>query len=1204
MSRIKTTAFFVLFFSYCSNAFPLEGDSTLDFISREYVQDYDPFDINITSDQKNWLHNKKVITLAVSLPDNPPMDITLRADMYEGVTADVIGLIRRKLGVKVVVKTFPTREAAINAVKDGRADFIGSSNNYERGQGLLLTRNYINALPALYKNFSTKTENIKKIAIYQYYLPFAEVVNAFPGASIDLYPSRYSAVAAVAYEKADAVLIDKISGNFLINKFHQDSIQLVSSVPINISGFAFGVNPSEVILKDILDVAVAAIPKANIGSIIKRWNGGGLSVQPETTELTAAERQWLDKKNNIKIALNKGLPPLSFIDLHGNVHGIAADLIQVIGARLGVQFEVVPVTSTVEQISALDRGAVDLMIMTPTDDRREKYSFSHAFALEPLVYVVNAKKNNTSPDELIANGRLAVIDGFIVTLETDKLTKRAKHSQSFKKIESALDCITEDMCDIAVLPSRVAKYFVNTYYQDSLVISGELFGSVPISANFASLPSQKVLVDILSKVILSIPPGELDSLSTRWRVSAKKELITWQDLLREFRGEAFLVLLFVLAAGLWGISLRRQIIRRNQAESALRTQLKFIEELVDSTPNPIYALDKMGRIVLCNQPYAHFFNLDKSGLVGASITNITKHSPFIEPLVQAFLHTMKSEAPIDGDYRLQRPEGVVDIYHWQQVYRDLQGNIQGVVGGWIDVSERTSLMRELASASRDAQEASRAKSTFLATMSHEIRTPMNAIIGLLELTLRKEDLSANDREAITIAYHSSRDLLSLIGDILDISKIESGKLELTPSPHSITELSRSVINVFSAIARQKGLNLILTCQQDLTVMIDPVRYKQILSNLVSNAIKFTRKGGVEIDVVLKSDGQWCDVTLRVIDSGIGISQQDLGRLFQPFSQASQPADIQRSGSGLGLMISRTLCQMMGGGLNISSEPGLGTRVVVSLRLPLVDSLSYAGAQVEDEPALVLGQRSLRVLIIDDHPTNRLLVNQQLAFLGHHVMAAESGNSALQLLEKQCFDIIITDFNMPDVDGFEFTIRYRQQEQDEGRDRAIIIGLTADARQEQIQKAVEAGMDDCLFKPVSLDELKVCLATHDTNQVTITPQEMAARFMDRLKALTAGSNEIMYTLLTEFIRASEEDMQVLARTCRAADSHGFLAQLHRLKGGARILGADELVACCSDWEQSSRLPWCMPSALRQVESMYQQVKEGVSYWTMENKMQGK
>ncbi|WP_323912556.1 ATP-binding protein [Aeromonas veronii] len=1201
MSRFKIKVLLLLlYFSYCSNSYSVEGDNTLKLISREYVQDYVPFEIKLTPSQKYWLHNKKTITLAVSLPDNPPMDITLRADLYEGVTADVIGLIEKKLGVRIVVKTFQAREAAISAVKDGRADLIGSSNNYELEQGLLLTKNYINVLPALYKNLSTKTKNIKKIAVYQHYLPFAEIVNAFPGASVDLYPSRYSAVAAVAYEKADAVLIDMISGNFLINKFHQDGIQLVGSVPINITGFAFGVTPSDSILKDILNIAVTSIPQENISSIIKRWNGGGLSVQPEAAVLTETEKQWLSNKKIIKIALNKGLPPLSFIDIHGNVHGIAADLIQVIGARLGVQFEVVPVTSTVEQISALDRGSVDLMIMTPSKKRREKYSFSHAFALEPLVYVVNAKNSSVGPDKLIANGRLAVIDGFVVTLETDKVTQRAKNSQLFKKIESALDCIAEDICDIAVLPSRVAKYFVHTYYQDSLVISGELFESVPISANFASLHSQKILVDILSKVILSIPPGELDSLSTRWRVSAKKELITWQDLLREFKGEVAFILFFVLAAGVWGISLRRQIIRRIQAESDLRTQLKFIEELVDSTPNPIYALDKMGRIVLCNKPYAKFFNLDKLSLIGVSIKNLIKHSSFIEPLVQAFHHTIKSGAPIDGDYHLQRHDGVVDIYHWLQVYRDLQGNIQGVVGGWIDISERISLMRELASASRNAQDASRAKSTFLATMSHEIRTPMNAIIGLLELTLRKGGLNESDRESISIAYHSSRDLLSLIGDILDISKIESGKLELIPSPNSIVELSNSVINVFSAIARQKGLNLILTYQQDINVMVDPVRYKQILSNLVSNAIKFTRNGGVEVEILINQEDQWCNVTLKVTDSGIGINKQDLGLLFRPFSQAGQPADIQRSGSGLGLMISRSLSQMMGGDLNISSEPGQGTRVVVSLKLLLVDSQMYLGTQIADEPVFLKGQRGLQVLIIDDHPTNRLLVNQQLAFLGHDVSTAESGNRALQLLDTQFFDIIITDFNMPDVDGFEFTTRYRQREQDEGRERAIIIGLTADARQEQIQKAVEAGMDDCLFKPVSLDELNICLATHYINQVIIPPEKMAARFTDRLNALTSGNQQLMNSLLSEFIRASDEDMQALIEACRVADGQIFVARLHRLKGGARILGADELVACCSDWEKSSRLPLCMPSALRQVDKIYQQVKAGVSYWVQHHK----
>ncbi|MEJ6116385.1 sensor histidine kinase, partial [Aeromonas salmonicida] len=307
--------------------------------------------------------------------------------------------------------------------------------------------------------------------------------------------------------------------------------------------------------------------------------------------------------------------------------------------------------------------------------------------------------------------------------------------------------------------------------------------------------------------------------------------------------------------------------------------------------------------------------------MGSTLSDIEDICPAIKLLNDIFLKTLDDGLPRDGDYRLTLLHGEIDIYHWLQVYRDLSGEIQGVVGGWIDISERMSLLHELA-------EASRAKSTFLATMSHEIRTPMNAIIGLLELTLRKGGLNDDDRGAIQVVYQSSNDLLGLIGDILDLSKIESGKLELSPSPHRISELGRAVINVFSAVARQKGLTLTLTCQGDVTVLVDPIRYKQILSNLVSNAIKFTRKGGVDLAVECDIASSWCDVRVRVTDSGIGISKQDLKLLFQPFTQASQPTDIQKSGTGLGLMISRTLCQMMGGELYIDSEIGQGTTVSV------------------------------------------------------------------------------------------------------------------------------------------------------------------------------------------------------------------------------------------------------------------------------------
>ncbi|GAA0462216.1 histidine kinase dimerization/phospho-acceptor domain-containing protein [Aeromonas salmonicida] len=186
--------------------------------------------------------------------------------------------------------------------------------------------------------------------------------------------------------------------------------------------------------------------------------------------------------------------------------------------------------------------------------------------------------------------------------------------------------------------------------------------------------------------------------------------------------------------------------------------------------------------------------------MGSTLSDIEDICPAIKLLNDIFLKTLDDGLPRDGDYRLTLLHGEIDIYHWLQVYRDLSGEIQGVVGGWIDISERMSLLHELA-------EASRAKSTFLATMSHEIRTPMNAIIGLLELTLRKGGLNDDDRGAIQVVYQSSNDLLGLIGDILDLSKIESGKLELSPSPHRISELGRAVINVFSAVARQKGLTL-------------------------------------------------------------------------------------------------------------------------------------------------------------------------------------------------------------------------------------------------------------------------------------------------------------------------------------------------------------------------------------------------------------
>ncbi|WAG03484.1 ATP-binding protein [Aeromonas hydrophila] len=661
-------------------------------------------------------------------------------------------------------------------------------------------------------------------------------------------------------------------------------------------------------------------------------------------------------------------------------------------------------------------------------------------------------------------------------------------------------------------------------------------------------------------------------------------------MVREFGGIIALIMLLTIWIGLWGLSLHKQVRQRRVAEIALSTQLKFIEDLVDGTPHPIYARDQEGRLVLCNSTYTSFFGEEKNRQLGATMAEDVQRWPFLAPLFEDLSTACSVRCARQGDHRLSMATGSVTVYHWVQPYYDLEGNVQGGIGGWIDVSERLRLLEELALASQDAQEANRAKSTFLATMSHEIRTPMNAIIGLLELTLRRDRLHEEDKASLSIAHGSANDLLSLIGDILDISKIESGRLELKPEPHDIAALTGSVVTVFSALARQKHLQLELIAGEARWVQIDGLCYKQILSNLISNAIKYTDQGAVRVELQSKTRDGWCTLQLVIRDTGIGIAPAEQARLFQPFGQARQPEHIQRSGTGLGLMISRSLCESMGGSLLLESEPGHGTCISIEMKLPLASA-------VESVPPVALGSmtghhRRLRVMIVDDHPTNRLLVSQQLAYLGHDATAAESGSEALALFANTPFDVMITDFNMPGMSGFELTRQYRALELSRGTHRCLILGLTADARQEQVSEGLTAGMDDCLFKPVGLEELERCLCRHMQHEGQREIEHCMQEIKQSLGPLTGNQPALMKPLLSEFVRASDDDLLGLQQAADDAELARFLDYVHRLKGGAKIMGAMTLVSVCGEIESGGLAPQGLRVALLQLQHAYGIVRQAM------------
>jgi signal transduction histidine kinase/DNA-binding response OmpR family regulator len=476
--------------------------------------------------------------------------------------------------------------------------------------------------------------------------------------------------------------------------------------------------------------------------------------------------------------------------------------------------------------------------------------------------------------------------------------------------------------------------------------------------------------------------------------------------------------------------------------------------------------------------------------------------------------------------------------------------------------ELETLAERLSAARIEAESASRAKSVFLANMSHEIRTPFHGLLGMMSL-LQETPLSAQQSGYLSTAKESANHLLAILNDILDISKLESGNLQVVPEPVDLGRLVREVNALMRVQAQSKGLALHVTMDPELPrwVRADPTRLKQILFNLLSNAFKFTPSGHVhlKVEVSPKAAGR---IHFNVIDTGIGMDEATLGRVFQRFIQGDETTSRRHGGAGLGLEISRSLARLMGGDITVQSALGVGSAFKVDL--PLAGIAAPGPAPGAAAPGEAGATRTLKVLVAEDHPVNRAYLEAVLDKLGHAAVFAENGEEAVRAVQDEDFDIVLMDLHMPVMDGFAAARAIRALPLPRGA--MPIVALTADAFQDSQDLVRQAGMDEMLTKPAHLPQLRDLLARYggatSSHFVPAAPAaDTGGDIVDRstVEQFHASLSPQKYALLlSSFFESHAGTMGRLRDAAAAGDRAAARDQAHALKGAALSLGLRAVV----------------------------------------------
>lgn len=658
------------------------------------------------------------------------------------------------------------------------------------------------------------------------------------------------------------------------------------------------------------------------------------------------------------------------------------------------------------------------------------------------------------------------------------------------------------------------------------------------------------------------------------------------------------------------VAIIRDITERKLNDAAISEHILFQQAMADTIPYPIFVKGPDTRFINVNKAYEQTFNVKREDIIGKTVLDL-EYLPLKDR--QAYqvedTHVIATLGMVRKEINLVYGDGVEhSTMYWVKGFLKADGSAGGLLGTFVDISEQKTAEKTLADAKVLAEDAVKAKSNFLANMSHEIRTPMNAIIGMSALAL-KSHLTPEQENHITKVHRAAEALLGIVNDILDFSKIEANKLDIEKIPFCLNDILENLSNMLVEQLKTTKTTLAFSVDKDVPRYLigDPLRLNQILTNLGSNAAKFTEQGDIKLKIsCLEKNNSQATLKFSVSDTGIGMSAKQQEKLFESFSQADASTTRKYGGTGLGLAICKRLVELLGGKIWLQSEENVGSEFHFTLCFEYQSILPVSGQNnlskqgTNEQPGLYhdVAQHNLamaintlegaKILLVEDNEINQELAVELLTQHKMKVVVCDHGQAAIERLNNECFDAVLMDCQMPIKDGYTATQELRQNPKFE---HLPIIAMTANVMTGDRDKALSAGMNDYISKPINSNELMLKLANWLTlsnpQQGTITD---LSKFFETMKldgvdiraglAIAQNDPQLYQRLLLKFHKNYNDAFDAIEAAFYQENYDEIVHLVHTLKGVAGNIGAHQLVKHCQTIETAAMKQELAPSIISQ------------------------